>query len=92
MEGPKFEIPEHPSQTFASGELTIGRAAGCQISLDDTFMSQLHARVSPSDGGIVVEDLGSTNGTYINQQRVTAEVQANAGDRVQLGGIVLELR
>ncbi len=88
-----LEPPTYAGRQFeVMRELTIGRAAGCQISLDDTFMSQLHARVSPSDGGIVVEDLGSTNGTYINQQRVTAAVQANAGDRVQLGGIVLELR
>jgi pSer/pThr/pTyr-binding forkhead associated (FHA) protein len=74
------------------GEMTIGRAAGCQITLDDTFISQLHARVAPSANGVVVEDLGSTNGTYLNQQRVTAPVLGGPGDRVQLGSIVMELR
>ncbi len=74
------------------GEMTIGRAAGCQISLDDTYISQLHARVSPSDTGVVVEDLGSTNGTYLNRQRVTTPIIGANGDRIQLGGIVLEVR
>lgn len=74
------------------GEMTIGRAAGCQINLDDTFISQLHARVSPSENGVVIEDLGSTNGTYLNQQRVTAPVLGGPGDRLQLGSFVMELR
>jgi len=88
-----LEPPTYAGRQFeVMRELTIGRAAGCQISLDDTYMSQLHARVSPSNDGVIVEDLGSTNGTYINQQRVTAAVEARAGDQVQLGGIVMELR
>ena len=74
------------------GETTIGRAAGCQISLDDTYMSQLHARISPTGSGLLIEDLGSTNGTYLNRQKVTAPVIGEPGDRVQLGGIVMELR
>ncbi len=74
------------------GETTIGRAAGCQISLDDTYMSQLHARISPTGSGLLIEDLGSTNGTYVNRQKVTAPVIGESGDRVQLGGIVMELR
>ncbi len=79
-------------QYSISGDTTIGRAAGCQISLDDTYISQLHARVSPSDTGMLIEDLGSTNGTYLNRERVTAPVVGGAGDLVQLGGIVLEIR
>lgn len=75
-----------------NGEVTIGRAASCHITLDDTYISQLHARVSNGEQGIVVEDLGSTNGTYLNRQRVTSRVIGSAGDRLQLGGIVLELR
>ncbi len=82
MAGRTFEI---------SGEATIGRAAGCQISLEDTYMSQLHARVSPGGHGMVIEDLGSTNGTYLNRQKVTGAVIGQPGDRLQLGGIVMEL-
>ena len=75
-----------------NGEVTIGRAASCHITLDDTYISQLHARVFNDDSGVVVEDLGSTNGTYLNRQRVTSQVSGSPGDRLQLGGIVMELR
>ncbi len=74
------------------GEMTIGRAAGCQITLEDTYISQLHARVAPAEQGLVIEDLGSTNGTFLNQQRVTTPVLGRIGDHLQLGGVVLELR
>jgi pSer/pThr/pTyr-binding forkhead associated (FHA) protein len=74
------------------GDTTIGRAAGCNISLDDTYISQLHARVSPSGSGMLIEDLGSTNGTYVNRERVTAPLMGESGDRIQLGGIVMEIR
>jgi hypothetical protein len=73
-------------------EITLGRAAGCHITLDDTYVSQLHARVSARDGVVFVEDLGSTNGTYLNRQRVSGPVAASTGDRLQVGGTVLEFR
>lgn len=72
-------------------ELTIGRAASCSVTLDDTFASQQHARVSTQAGQYVVEDLGSTNGTYLNRQRVAAPVAVSTGDRIQIGNTVLEL-
>jgi pSer/pThr/pTyr-binding forkhead associated (FHA) protein len=75
-----------------NGEITMGRAASCTITLDDTYISQLHVRVSPDPGGVAIEDLGSTNGTYLNRQRVTSRVIGTAGDRLQFGGIVMELR
>jgi len=88
-----LEPPTLAGRQFSiSGDTTIGRAAGCQISLEDTFISQLHARVAPSAEGMLIEDLGSTNGTYLNRERVTAPVIGEPGDRIQLGGIVLEVR
>ncbi len=72
--------------------LSIGRAAGCEITLDDTFISQVHARVTRTQNGVVVEDLGSTNGTYLNRKRVTAPVVVQTGDVIQVGSTVLELR
>lgn len=71
-------------------ELTVGRAAGCQITLDDTYVSQLHARVFARDGQHFVEDLGSTNGTYLNRQKVSGPMVMKKGDHLQVGDTVLE--
>jgi pSer/pThr/pTyr-binding forkhead associated (FHA) protein len=72
-------------------ELTVGRAAGCQVTLDDTFASQLHARVFARDGQLFVEDLGSTNGTYLNRRKVQGPQVMRRGDRLQVGNTILEL-
>jgi FHA domain len=72
-------------------EMTVGRAAGCQIALvDDTYVSQLHARVFERSGQVYVEDLGSTNGTYVNGHRVSAPTPMHKGDSLQIGSTVLE--
>ena len=55
-------------------------------------MSQLHARVFRRDGDVYVEDLGSTNGTYLNQKKVTAAVPLRKGDQLQIGKTVLQAR
>jgi pSer/pThr/pTyr-binding forkhead associated (FHA) protein len=75
-----------------ANELTIGRAVGCHISLDDTFVSQLHARVFRVDGVVHVEDLGSTNGTLLNDAPVSSPAIVRKGDRLRIGSIVMELR
>src|SRR5205807_5574111 len=72
-------------------ELTIGRAAGCQIPLDDSYASQLHARLFRRNGDLLVEDLGSTNGTFLNRKKVSSAVPMRKGDRLQVGKTVLEL-
>ena len=87
-----LEPAEQRGRAFPMGaEMTIGRAAGCQVTLDDTYASQLHARVFQRDGQYLVEDLGSTNGTYLNRQKVAGAMLLQAGDRVQIGNTVLEL-
>lgn len=83
LSGRSFEV---------KGEATLGRAAACEITLDDTFVSQMHARISFTESGVVLEDLGSTNGTYLNRQKVTSAAVVQPGDQIQLGGTVLELR
>jgi pSer/pThr/pTyr-binding forkhead associated (FHA) protein len=72
-------------------EITLGRAPGCQVVLDDTFVSQVHARVLSREGNYLVEDLGSTNGTYLNQKKVSGAMIMQRGDRLQVGNTVLEL-
>jgi hypothetical protein len=74
-----------------SEELTVGRAAGCQISLDDSYVSQLHARVFQRDGVVYVEDLGSTNGTYLNTRKVSSAVPMSRGDKLKIGSTVMEV-
>jgi hypothetical protein len=73
-------------------EVTIGRAANCTLPLPtDTFLSSLHARVFEQDGATHVEDLGSTNGTWVNDERITDPVTVQTGDRIQVGGTVFEV-
>ncbi|MCB0978414.1 MAG: FHA domain-containing protein, partial [Acidimicrobiales bacterium] len=72
-------------------ELTVGRAAGCHVTIDDTYASQIHARVFARDGQLFVEDLGSTNGTYLNRKKVQGPQPMHRGDRLQVGNTVMEL-
>jgi pSer/pThr/pTyr-binding forkhead associated (FHA) protein len=84
--------PDQRGKVYDLGdELTVGRAAGCQIPLDDTYVSQLHARVFRRDGQLYVEDLGSTNGTYLNRKKVSGPMAIRRGDRLQIGKVVLEV-
>lgn len=73
-------------------ETTIGRGSNCGIPLgDDTTVSQLHARFFRQNGKLFVEDLGSTNGTFVNRKQAKRAVPVRRGDRVQIGQTVLEL-
>ena len=83
---------------LADGAAPVGRpkgrsrrAAGCQVPLEDAYASQVHARVFQRDGNWFVEDLGSTNGTYLNRRKVTGPMQVQRGDKLQIGNTVLEL-
>jgi pSer/pThr/pTyr-binding forkhead associated (FHA) protein len=88
------EPPEaRGSAITVAGEVTIGRAGGCGIPLHgDTFVSQVHARVFERDGDLFVEDLGSTNGTFLGRNRVQAPTPVSPGSPVRIGRTVLELR
>lgn len=85
--GRAFELAE---------EVTVGRAAGCQVRVDDTYASQLHARIFRRDNSVFVEDLGSTNGTYLNRrgtkskEKVAGAMPLRTGDRLLIGKTVLE--
>ena len=76
----------------ASDSLVIGRAPECELAIDDTYVSQQHARVFAKTGAWYVEDLGSTNGTFVNEQRLSSPAMVQAGDEVRVGTTVMELR
>ncbi|MGH2729675.1 MAG: FHA domain-containing protein FhaB/FipA [Actinomycetota bacterium] len=73
-------------------ELIIGRDEKCHVILDDTYVSQVHARIFAKDDNYMVEDLGSTNGTYLNRRRITQPTEVQRGDRIKIGMTVLEMR
>ncbi len=74
-------------------ELIVGRADKCHLVLnDDTYVSQMHARIFSRDATFMIEDLGSTNGTYLNRRRITSPTELQRGDRVKIGKTVLEMR
>jgi hypothetical protein len=72
--------------------MLVGRAPECEIRVDDTYASQQHARVFGRGGGWYVEDLGSTNGTFVNDQRLGAPAMVQPGDKIRVGTTVLELK
>jgi pSer/pThr/pTyr-binding forkhead associated (FHA) protein len=79
------------SAALAGGVIMIGRSADCQLILDDDYVSTRHARVVATPNGIYVEDLGSTNGTYVNGQRITAPTTITLVDSVRIGKTVMRL-
>ncbi len=64
-----------------TGATVVGRAPDCQLRLDDTNLSRKHAKLIPTNEGVVIEDLGSTNGSFHNGKRVQRAV-AQAGDEI----------
>jgi hypothetical protein len=75
-----------------AGVVEVGRAANVTLSLEDQEVSRHHLRISPSDDGALVEDLGSTNGTYVNDQPIQGPRAVRPGDQIRLGLTMLELR
>lgn len=74
-----------------NGPVVIGRSPGADIVIGDDFVSGKHARLSPSGDGAVLEDLGSTNGTLLNGQRVTAAQSLRPGDAIDIGTVKLKV-
>jgi pSer/pThr/pTyr-binding forkhead associated (FHA) protein len=81
-----------PRMVAMSLSMVIGRGEGCEVPLDDTYVSQQHARIFGKNDVWYVEDLGSTNGTYVNDQRLAAPAMLQAGDRIRVGTTILEPR
>lgn len=88
IEGEKLK-----GKTFTvTGELLIGRSSDCHVTLDEAYVSSKHARIFERDDKTMLEDLGSTNGTYLNRRRITAATELQRGDRIKIGRTVMEMR
>jgi hypothetical protein len=80
------------SITLSEQQILLGRANDATLVINDDYASSRHARIFPQDGQWVVEDLGSTNGTYLDRQKVTRPMPLSVGVPVRIGKTVLELR
>lgn len=76
----------------ASGPITIGRAPDSTLVVSDDYASSRHARIYRQDAGWILEDLNSTNGTYLGRSKVTRPTQLPVGVPVRIGKTVIELR
>jgi pSer/pThr/pTyr-binding forkhead associated (FHA) protein len=88
-----LEPAERVGQTFdLDDELTIGRSPGCGVATpDDIYTSTLHARLFRHHDQLWVEDLGSTNGTYVNSEKISQALRLGKGDVLQVGSTVFEV-
>ena len=78
--------------TLGDAPITIGRADDSTLVLNDDYASTRHARLVPRTGQWLVEDLGSTNGTYLDRAKVTGPTPVPLGVPIRIGRTVLELR
>jgi pSer/pThr/pTyr-binding forkhead associated (FHA) protein len=84
-------LPRAGERVDEERAVTIGRSPDCDVVLNDTYLSSRHARVANDSGDLSIEDLGSTNGTYVNQELIKGRVQLDRGDIVQVGGVLFEV-
>src|SRR3954453_12778435 len=75
-----------------AGSLVAGRDPSAAIPLEDAEASRQHASITAREGGAVVEDLGSTNGTFVGDERLTGSRDVGLGDRIRIGTTVFEVR
>ena len=95
-EGTKIVMIKSETQQGTDVEVedvtVLGRSAEADVLLDDPYASEFHMRLVAQENGMVLHDLGSTNGTYINGRRVTAPTTLRRGDNIQVGKTVMEVR
>jgi predicted component of type VI protein secretion system len=86
------EGPDAGTTASLTGSIEIGRGPAAGIALSDDQVSRRHARITARGDGALVEDLGSSNGTFVNEQPVHALTALAAGDELLVGVSVLQLR
>ncbi len=80
-----------PSKRYSKPEIILGRDPGCDFPLDDQTVSSRHARLSYHHNQWWIEDLASTNGTYLDGEAVTAPVVITHGDELRLGQVGVKI-
>lgn len=81
--GREFEVPD---------VVVMGRSDETDVVLDDPYASEFHLRLVAQENGLMLHDLGSTNGTYVNGRRVSAPTQLRRGDTIQVGKTAMEIK
>ncbi len=76
---------------LASATITIGRSPACSLVLEDEYASSRHAQLSPVEGGWLIEDLGSRNGTFVDDERLSEPQLLSPGTTVRIGQTTVEL-
>ena len=96
VKGSKLVVIEGPLKgtivPLGNVQITIGRAPDSTLIIDDDYASSRHARVYPSEGSWVVEDLGSTNGTWIDRTRITTPTVLPVGAPLRVGRTTLQIQ
>jgi pSer/pThr/pTyr-binding forkhead associated (FHA) protein len=88
-----IEGPDAGKQVFVDRPILVGRDPQCDLVLQDGEVSGQHARITPSpDGTATVEDLESTNGTFVNQNELMGPAHLEAGDELLIGVSIIQLR
>ncbi|MGH3650980.1 MAG: FHA domain-containing protein [Acidimicrobiia bacterium] len=83
QQGQEFEVND---------VIVLGRSDETDVVLDDPYASEFHMRLVAQENGMMLHDLGSTNGTYVNGRRVSAPTELRHGDTIQVGKTVMEIR
>ena len=95
-EGTRILFVRSESQQGQETEITdvtvMGRSEESDLVLADPYASEFHMRLVANESGMMLHDLGSTNGTYVNGRRITAPTELRRGDNIQVGKTVMEVR
>lgn len=83
QQGQEFEVND---------VVVVGRSDETDFVIDDPYASEFHLRLVSQENGMMLHDLGSTNGTYVNGRRVSAPTELKRGDTIQVGKTVMEIR
>jgi pSer/pThr/pTyr-binding forkhead associated (FHA) protein len=74
------------------GPVVIGRSREADLVIDDPYASDFHARIAPEDGGFRIQDMGSTNGTFVNGDRLGTPATVGPGDEIRIGRTTMGIR